>query len=121
MGQYDRLYIMGITYDFRRRTIMKNLLQKFFNDTQGVPDQEYIGLQALVNLHEEIFEYVAQYFQGDMDLKQLSPDRVERFVMQHSDNTTNYRLTHVYNDSIVTDEIINRTQAMVIVERCSIT
>lgn len=36
MGQYDRLYILGETYDFRRNTITENLLQKFFKETQGV-------------------------------------------------------------------------------------
>lgn len=33
MGQYDKLYIFGETYDFRRNTITENLVQKFFRDT----------------------------------------------------------------------------------------
>lgn len=33
MSQYDKLYIFGETYDFRRNTITENLVQKFFRDT----------------------------------------------------------------------------------------
>lgn len=56
-----------------------------------------------MNLHEEIFEYTVRYFAGDMDSKQLNPGTVEQIIAKYNEGETDYRFTHVYNDSSVTD------------------